>query len=57
MDNQFSAQDEKNDRIWERVLHTDGRVTAMESQMAAVVTSVNRIETLLLDNKGPSPIA
>jgi hypothetical protein len=47
--------DEK--RVWEKVMHTDARVTAMESQIQDVSSSVNRIENMLLNRQETSPIA
>jgi hypothetical protein len=43
-------------RVWEKVMHTDARVTAMEGQMHDMGNAVSRIETLLL-NKQPQPTA
>jgi chaperonin cofactor prefoldin len=44
-------------RVWEKVMHTDARVTAMESQIKDVSISVNRIETMLLNKQETSPLA
>ena len=43
-------------RVWEKVLHTDARVTAMEGQLNDLTTSMGRIESLLL-NKQIQPMA
>lgn len=43
---------ERGTDIWEKVYHTDARVTAMEGQLSDVSSSVGRIEQHLL-NKPP----
>jgi chaperonin cofactor prefoldin len=44
-------------RVWEKVMHTDARVTAMESQIKDVSSSVSRIENLLINKQETSPLA
>ena len=41
-------------RVWEKVLHTDARVTAMEGQMQDMTSSMHRIESLLLNRQTPT---
>ena len=48
--------DTNNNEIWEKVYHTDARVTAMESQLSDLNNSMGRIESLLL-NRQTSPMS
>lgn len=45
---------EKDSDIWEKVYHTDARVTAMEGQLSDVSGAVSRIEQHLLNKPTPN---
>jgi len=46
----------RKDDLWEKIYHTDARVSAMESQMQDMGGSINRIESMLLNKQTP-PLA
>lgn len=48
---------EKDSDIWEKVYHTDARVTAMEGQLSDVSGAVSRIEQHLLNKPEPNVTA